>query len=217
MSKRTRPADIYLRFLQLSEALRDLPSPPPLEPLEERILSFIAFARQNKERLSVKDLMGKRELGSPAMLHGRLKSMRAKGWILLAETEDARRKSRSDLGISDDEIVFLFLGRLSFHAKAHPFPMYTALEAVARESGKRLVILQCGWFANEYIEKAFKDGARNFCPSIRHLWLDGRQEKDRKAAWAAGGSSRSTLKLSPACGLSMPKSLRMAFIKPFCR
>ena len=92
MSKKPRPADIYLRFLQLSEALRDLPSLPPLEPLEERILSLIAFARQKKERLSVKDLMGKRELGSPAMLHGRLKSMRAKGWILLAETEDARRK-----------------------------------------------------------------------------------------------------------------------------
>ena len=92
MSKKTRPADIYLRFLQLSEALRDLPSLPPLEPLEERILSLIAFARQKKERLSVKDLMGKRELGSPAMLHGRLKSMRSKGWILLAETEDARRK-----------------------------------------------------------------------------------------------------------------------------
>jgi hypothetical protein len=92
VSKRQRPADIYLRFLQLAEALRDMPSLPPLEPLEERILSLIAFARQNKERLSVKDLMGKRELGSPAMLHGRLKSMRAKGWILLAETEDARRK-----------------------------------------------------------------------------------------------------------------------------
>ena len=92
MSKKSRPADIYLRFLQLSEALRDLPSLPPLEPLEERILSIIAFARQEKERLSVKDLMGKRELGSPAMLHGRLKSMRAKGWIILAETEDARRK-----------------------------------------------------------------------------------------------------------------------------
>jgi hypothetical protein len=92
VSKRTRPADIYLRFLQLAEALRGMPSLPPLEPLEERILELIAYARQNQERLSVKDLMGKRELGSPAMLHGRLKSMREKGWILLAETEDARRK-----------------------------------------------------------------------------------------------------------------------------
>jgi starch synthase len=96
-----------------------------------------------------------------------------------------RKKSRMDLGISEDEIVFLFFGRLSFHAKSHPFPMYTALEGVARESGKRLVILQCGWFANEFIEKAFKDGARQFCPGIRHLWLDGRKENDRKTAWAA--------------------------------
>ncbi len=92
MSKRSRPADIYLRFIQLTEAIRGMPSLPPLEPLEERILQLIAYARQNQERLSVKDLMGKRELGSPAMLHGRLKSMRAKGWILLADTEDARRK-----------------------------------------------------------------------------------------------------------------------------
>ena len=92
MSKRTRPADIYLRFLQLAEAVRGMPSLPPLEPLEERILELVAFARQREERLSVKDLMSKRELGSPAMLHGRLKSMREKGWILLAETEDARRK-----------------------------------------------------------------------------------------------------------------------------
>ncbi len=92
MSKKNRPADIYLRFLQLAEAVRGMPALPPLEPLEERILELIAFARQRQERLSVKDLMGKRELGSPAMLHGRLKSMREKGWILLAETEDARRK-----------------------------------------------------------------------------------------------------------------------------
>ncbi|MFM7227870.1 MAG: winged helix-turn-helix domain-containing protein [Betaproteobacteria bacterium] len=92
MSKRPRPADIYLRFIQLAEAVRHLPALPALEPLEARILELIALARQTHERLSVKDLMGKRELGSPAMLHGRLKSMREKGWILLADTEDARRK-----------------------------------------------------------------------------------------------------------------------------
>jgi DNA-binding MarR family transcriptional regulator len=92
VAKLLRPADIYFRFLQLTETVRGLPALPLLEPLESRILEFIAYARQNKERLSVKDLMGKRELGSPAMLHGRLKSMREKGWIMLEDTEDARRK-----------------------------------------------------------------------------------------------------------------------------
>jgi hypothetical protein len=92
MKKTTRPADIYLRFLQLAEALRGLPSLPSLDPLEERILALVARVGQENERLSVRDMMAKSELGSPAMLHGRLKSMREKGWIMLSDTDDTRRK-----------------------------------------------------------------------------------------------------------------------------
>jgi DNA-binding MarR family transcriptional regulator len=88
----TRPADIYLRFLQLTEALRGLPSLPALDPLEEKILEFVARMSQTNERLSVRELMAKTELGSPATLHARLKSMREKGWLTLGDTEDARRK-----------------------------------------------------------------------------------------------------------------------------
>lgn len=91
-NKPVRPADIYLRFLQLAEALRGLPSLPQLDPLEERILALVARAGQEHERLSVRDMMAKDELGSPATVHGRLKSMREKGWIMLSDTEDTRRK-----------------------------------------------------------------------------------------------------------------------------
>ncbi|MYN47058.1 winged helix-turn-helix domain-containing protein [Pseudoduganella sp. FT93W] len=87
-----RPADIYMRFLQLAEALRGLPSLPPLDPLEERILAIVAKASQEEERLSVRDMMGKKELGAPATVHSRLTSMREKGWLILTDTEDARRK-----------------------------------------------------------------------------------------------------------------------------
>lgn len=89
MKDNTRPADIYLRFLSLAEALRGLPS---LDPLEERILSLVARRVQEASRLSVRDIMSIDSLGSPATIHGRLKSMRAKGWIELADTDDARRK-----------------------------------------------------------------------------------------------------------------------------
>ena len=88
----TRPADIYLRFLQLAEALRGLPALPSLDPLEERILEFVARAGQTKDRLSVRDMMAQSELGSPATLHARITSMRDKGWLQLTDTEDARRK-----------------------------------------------------------------------------------------------------------------------------
>ena len=92
MKKAKRPADVYLRFIALSEAIRGLPGLPPLDPLEERILAMVAQARQQQERLSVRDMMARDELGAPATIHGRLKSMREKGWIQLADTEDARRK-----------------------------------------------------------------------------------------------------------------------------
>jgi hypothetical protein len=88
----SRSADVYLRFLQLSEAIRGLPTLAPLDPLEERILSSVARAGQSGDRLSVRDMLGHNELGAPATIHSRLKSMRSKGWIELADTEDARRK-----------------------------------------------------------------------------------------------------------------------------
>ncbi|MBC7490566.1 MAG: winged helix-turn-helix domain-containing protein, partial [Glaciimonas sp.] len=90
---KTKPAsDVYLRFLQLADAIRGLPSLPALDPLEERILGLVARAGEQKERLSVRDMMAKEQLGAPATIHTRLKSMRAKGWIMLSDTEDARRK-----------------------------------------------------------------------------------------------------------------------------
>ncbi|WP_020201556.1 MULTISPECIES: winged helix-turn-helix domain-containing protein [Cupriavidus] len=97
----TRPADIYLRFLQLAEAVRGLPSLPALDPLEERILELIARTSQAQQRLSVRDMMARSELGSPATLHARLKSMREKGWIMLTDTEDARRKQ---LGLTPEAL-----------------------------------------------------------------------------------------------------------------
>ena len=92
MRKSKSAADIYLRFLQLSEAIRGLPALPPLDPLEERILGWVARATREGERLSVRDMMSHEEFGAPATIHARLKSMREKGWLTLADTEDARRK-----------------------------------------------------------------------------------------------------------------------------
>lgn len=98
---------------------------------------------------------------------------------------DDQNAARAALGLEPDDVAFLFLGRLSFHAKAHPLPMYLGLEEVAQKLKKKLVLIQCGWFANEFIEKAFRDGAARFAPSVRHMFLDGRKEDVRKLAWAA--------------------------------
>ena len=42
--------------------------------------------------------------------------------------------ARKNLGISETTIVVLYLGRLSFHAKAHPLAMYQALEKAVKNT-----------------------------------------------------------------------------------
>lgn len=98
-------------------------------------------------------------------------------------TEEERARARQDLGISTDEVVALFVGRLSFHAKAHPLQMYTALERAAK--GRKVRLVQCGWFANASIEASFRDGAAALCPSVTADYIDGRDTKGRRNAWAA--------------------------------
>jgi glycosyltransferase involved in cell wall biosynthesis len=100
---------------------------------------------------------------------------------------DATRRGewRRKLEIGDDDIAVLFVGRLSFHGKAHPLPMYVGLEQAARGQKRRVHLIQAGWFANKYIEKAFTEGANAFCPSIRCLFLDAREPDVRWNVWQA--------------------------------
>jgi hypothetical protein len=74
--------------------------------------------------------------------------------------------------------VFLFRGRLSYHAKANPTPMYQALQAAATASGRSLHLIHHGWFANEGIHQSFTAAAQALCPAVRCHFVDGRAPDD---------------------------------------
>lgn len=93
-----------------------------------------------------------------------------------------KAKSRTELKIEVDTVVVLYVGRLSFHAKANPVAMYQALEKVAKK--KKIVLIECGWHANEFIEDAFKKAAEVVCPSVQVITIDGRKALNRKLAWS---------------------------------
>ena len=81
----------------------------------------------------------------------------------------------------------MFMGRLSFHAKAHPLAMYQALEIASQKAsqhGKKVVLVECGWHANEFIQNAYKEAAQLACPSVKVITLDGRIADNRTTAWA---------------------------------
>lgn len=103
-----------------------------------------------------------------------------------ATTPEQRSAARTMLGVDDATIVVLFLGRLSFHAKAHPLPQYLALEKAARATGRKLVLVECGWHASPQIAEAFREAAQLACPSVRVVVLDSAaQPQHRPTAWAA--------------------------------
>lgn len=92
-------------------------------------------------------------------------------------------KARKQLNIRPDDVVVLFVGRLAFHGKAHPLVMYQALEKALASTGKTVVLIECGWHANTYIQKAFADAAAATCPSVRCISLDGRDPNQLSLSW----------------------------------
>jgi DNA-binding transcriptional ArsR family regulator len=85
-------AEAYLQFMSSRLSLRDRAGLPSLDPLEERLLEMVALASEPGERLSVTEVITTSELGSPTTLHSRLKSLRGKGLIELAYTDEATRR-----------------------------------------------------------------------------------------------------------------------------
>jgi glycosyltransferase involved in cell wall biosynthesis len=105
------------------------------------------------------------------------------------EWSDAQKsKARQLIGADANTLVVLFMGRLSFHAKAHPLAMYQALQKAAVQlapSGQKVMLVECGWHANDFIQKAYQDAAQRACPLVKVLTLDGRLASDRETAWAS--------------------------------
>lgn len=93
-------------------------------------------------------------------------------------------KARNSLLINDGAIVILYTGRLSFHSKANPMPLYLALEKIASNESIEIVLIECGWYANEAIQNAYETAAEKICPNITVLRIDGRDQDNKKMATA---------------------------------
>lgn len=102
-----------------------------------------------------------------------------------SETDRLRTGLRARLGIGADEVAILFLGRLTFHAKAHPVPLLLAAEAVAAQTADRLHLIFCGRFANTAVDAAYREAAVLFAPSVAVHFVDGANDQDTRAAWFA--------------------------------
>ena len=101
-------------------------------------------------------------------------------------TAGQRAAARAAVGAHARTHVVLFMGRLSFHAKAHPLAMYLALAKAVRQlpADESVLLVECGWHANEFIARAYAEAAHLACPGVRLVTLDGRKAEERRTAWA---------------------------------
>jgi alpha-maltose-1-phosphate synthase len=93
----------------------------------------------------------------------------------------ARETARRTLGLRAEETVFLFAGRLAFHAKANPAPVYQALEKLAGD--RPLVCIEAGTFPGDDIRQAYQAAQQALAPSVRFLWVDGGDAARYRHAW----------------------------------
>jgi len=100
-------------------------------------------------------------------------------------TEIEIQTARKTLGLSPDEVVFLFAGRMSFHAKANPVTFYQAIEAACARSEKRLVCVEAGVYPNPSTAEAYAKARQLLAPSARFIQVDGQNEDDYLQAWKA--------------------------------
>ena len=87
MTNKNQAPSAYLKFLNLVQALKAIPTFPAMDATEERLLHQLASAWNTGKQITVLEAMQLETDSSPTTIHRRLKSLRKKGIIELATDE----------------------------------------------------------------------------------------------------------------------------------
>lgn len=103
-----------------------------------------------------------------------------------ADRPDVRASTRQSLSIDADDVLVLWVGRLSFFEKAFPQSMMRAAEEAARATGKRVHFAMVGWFPNgDAGERAYRQAVEAHAPSITFHVVNGNDRAQLGNMWAA--------------------------------
>jgi len=105
--------------------------------------------------------------------------------LITPATKDSRERWRRKLAIPGEAFVVLWVGRFNHAAKTHPIPTYLILEQLAQQIQQPVVYLQAGWFPNDATREGFIKAAQQWAPSVRHLFVNGRDPECRREIWHA--------------------------------
>ena len=97
---------------------------------------------------------------------------------------DKRASQRRALNATDDEIIVLFLGRLSFATKAHPLPLWLAVERAAQRTNKKIRMVMLGYFKPSDMEPHFRNLAADIFKSANIDFIMNDDARFPDGLWA---------------------------------
>ena len=97
-----------------------------------------------------------------------------------------RADQRQKLGVTDDELVVLWVGRMSHAIKAHPIAMFQAAELAAKQSGKKIHLVMYGYFVPENAESQFVQLANAICKTAKVSFISNKDGRFPEGLWASG-------------------------------
>ncbi|WP_207801797.1 glycosyltransferase family 4 protein [Phenylobacterium hankyongense] len=103
----------------------------------------------------------------------------------LADRPEVRRDLRGRLGLADEDILVLWVGRLSFFEKAFPQPMFIAVQQAAAAAGVKAHFALAGWFPEASHQEMYRQAAAAHAPDVAVHFLDGNDKRQVGELWAA--------------------------------
>lgn len=99
---------------------------------------------------------------------------------------EKRAAQRRALGLNDNDIVLLWVGRLSHAIKAHPLAMFQAAERAAELTGASVHLVMVGYFTPEDAEPQFRNLVRDICKKAKVTFIASKDPRFPDGLWAAG-------------------------------
>lgn len=159
----------------------------PVQPWDALICTSRAVKASVERQLDATEAYLAETLGATKLTRPMLETIPLGVNVADFTTTPAQKSQwREKLGISDDTVVALYVGRFSSNAKMNPLPMAVALERAVALTGKKIAWVVAGWAPNEDLTRSYHDDSRACCPSVQYIPLDGRDPDVRFSIWAVG-------------------------------
>lgn len=102
-----------------------------------------------------------------------------------ADRPDVRHAVRARLGLEEEDVLALWVGRLSFFEKATPQAMFRAVEEAGELAGRPLHFALTGWFPDPAHRDYFEAVGQAYAPRSTIHWINGNDPVNLGEMWAA--------------------------------